>query len=371
MEYSVEILSPYFDPINIFLPKTDISAARGLNRTGTFTLKVPSTNRLDKLHLKKDTVLKIYRIFPDGYKSLLGNTWWFLRKLSYNYKDKYWELTGHDTIGLLQRYLVAATRETDFAEKTEDFGLNDYASNLIRAFLRENIGNLAVDPSRDLSAYITLGQNDNLGAVVSKEASFAILENVCADLCKLSEAQNIPLYFDLLPKTDNHLYLVVKKDFLGVDRTIMQKQVLFDPNSRTLEDAVLEWDWTEETTRAYVGGDGEGAGKLILTVDNNSIVDKSPFYRTEKFFDHSDVWNPDVLLGQGKVDIKNNSAKMRLYGSAVDVPWQQFGKHYLFGDRVALSTKGFYANSLVDSFSVQYSNQKEKLSIKLSGEMAI
>ena len=110
---------------------------------------------------------------------------------------------------------------------------------------------------------------------------------------------------------------------------------------------------------------------MILTVDNTSVVDKSPFYRTEKFFDHGDVWNPDVLLDQGRVDIKNNSAKMRLYGSAVDVPWQQFGKHYQFGDRVALSTRGFYANSLVDSFSVQYSDRKEKLSIKLSGEMAI
>lgn len=370
MEYSVEILTPFYQRTGVILPLTNLEAARSLNKPGSFTFTLPKNNVFQKGFLKKDMVFKIYRIFPNGFRNLVGNTWWFLRTLSFNYDDQTWSLTGHDTIGILARYLVAYTKETDYAEKTIEFGLSDYADNLMKAFLRENIGGDAFDISRDLSTYIEIEGDTSLGAVSEKEAAFQTLDKVCTDLANQSETGGVPLYYDVVPKGEK-LFFQTFPNQLGTDRTTIQRNIKFDLLSNTLRDATLTWDWSNEVTVGYIGGDGEGAAKLITTLTNDVAIEESPFSRVEKFFDEGDISDEGLLTIVGQADMLKSRAKLLLSGSVVDTPQQRFGRDYFFGDKVILSVDKFQSTSMINAFSLRYVNGKEELDIKLTGEVYI
>lgn len=370
MNYAIEIFTPYFVPTGILLPLSSLEAARAVNKPGAFTLTLPKSTRFKKEFLRKDMVFKVYKIFPDGFRNLLGNTWWFLRKLGYNYADETWTLSGHDTLGLLSRWIVAYSKESDFAEKTIEFGLSDYSDNLIKAFLRENIGTLAFDTTRDLSEFITIEGNFSLGAVGEKEASYQELDKVCADLAKQSESAGTPLYFDLVPRGQK-LFFTIVTDQLGTDRSTIQRNIRFDLPSNTLKDATLEWDWENEVTKGFIGGDGEGAAKLVTEIANAVTIEESPFSRVERFFDEGDVWDLGVLTGLGNARMLKNRAKLLLTGNVVDTPRQQFGKDYFYGDKVLMAIDNFQSVALIDAFSIRVVNGVEELDIKLVGETYI
>lgn len=365
---NIELYSPFSKYLSTIPLYNSLECARSLNKVGKFSLELPLTHFPDFFFWKTDMIFRIYRNIGNT-RYLVGNTVWYLEDVEVDFDSGTINLTGHDTVGLLERLLVAYTKGTDYAEKTVDFGLSDYASNLIKQFLRENAGTLVFDTDRDLSDWITIPDDNDLGAATEKEAAFATLASTFSSLCDRSAQEGVPLFFDLVPDTDNRLTLKVVENQLGVDRSTYNP-IVFSPLMNNLIKPTLARRSSDSTNVGYIGGDGQDEARLIVKLTNSAALARTP-WRREKLFDESDIGSETLLTQRGKELMRTNSEKYFLSGQALDLPGQLFGVHYGYGDKVQINLNNFVTSALVQAFSIKSDSEGDKLDIKLAGEVTV
>lgn len=368
MSYDILIYTP-FDNTHVRTISDAISfeCARSLNAVGRCQFEIPL--RYEEFPFwMQDFILRIYN---RSYRrsNLVGNTIWFVDKIDFDYVRKIVTVSGHDTIGLLKRYIVAYTKGTDYAEKTFEYGLHDYGSNLMKQFLRENIGSLALDGTRNLEPYVFITDDDDLGAVCEKEASFQTLESVCTDIANQSKELGTVLYFDLIPDDHNRMTFQVYKDTLGVDRRVEPRQIIFSPERNNLVDPMLIKDFSESVNTVYIGGDGEDAGRLILTVQNPTQIIKSPYARRERFFDAKDTSSVETLTAKAWEYVQKFQRSYAVAGKAINTPGQQFGIDYGFGDQVVIVIGKRGGFGVIDAFAIKSEGGEDSIEISIKGEV--
>lgn len=368
--YYAAFADPFGNAIHLQPKVLEVQAARSVNTVGSATVRLAVDVPFD--FWRRDMRVKLYRRTGSGTPYLLGNTVWLTRRFIWDETTQNWILEGmQDALSILNRRIVAYTEETDYAEKLIDYGNEDTADNLMKAFIRENYGSLALDTARDLSAYITVADNHSLAPVVEKTAAFEEIFSVLTDLINDADAQGTKLYFDLLPTSGDKFLFEVFKDRLASDRANNRPFAQFGPEYKNLADMQLTWDYSDEATFAYIGGDGEGAGRLLITQEDAVRLSKSPFNRIEVFVDGRDEVDEGVMDSLGRVELNKRTPRLRLTGKAIDTPQLMFGRNYFYGDLVRVSVNNFVFNCLVNAFSVTYQEGREELDVQLSGELAI
>lgn len=369
--YSVEIL----DPVGRYLKRLDniveLQVARAVNQIGKASIRV-----IDDVHpdfWRRDLRFRIYQLNPSGSPYLLGNTVWFARKFTWDIETDTWLINEmHDTLGLLDRRIVAYSEETLQADKILDNGNEDKADNLIRAFVRENFGSAAIDSSRDLSTYLTVESDlDMMPSFSQKTAAWAQVWSTLTDLVNDAGSQGVNLYLDIVPSGDNKFLFRVFKDKLGVDRTNTYPALVFGPEYKNLTNLTLTWDYSQELNFAYVGGDGQKEERLIETVQEDTRIDKSPFNRFETFVDGSDELDSLLLQSMGRTALHKATPRLILEGDTVNTPMVQFGRDYFYGDLVRAAVKGYTFPCLVDAFDISYSQGNNDVKVRMRGEVAI
>lgn len=349
----------------VLAPLISLQAARSLNTVGTATFRLPEI--YDPSYWQRYMRFPIYRE-AGGARNLLGNTIWFFESAKWLYSDHQWEITAKDALTLINRPIVAYTQDTLYADKTLDNGNQAPADDLMKAFVRENMGALVVDPDRSISTYVTVEGDKSLGPVTEKTASFQDLFGTLTGIAGDSDSLGTPLYFDLVPQANGTFLFVVRTRFLGTDRT---SRVVFSPAFNNLSEVELVFDYTNDVTVVYVGGVGDGAGRLIQTVIDTTRLAKSPFSRKEAFLDMRDEEDTTVLEAEGRAFLAKNTPKVVLNGTAVDTQTALFGRDYSFGDLVQAVAGKYKFNCLVSAFSVDYNSGKDAVDVKLKGEATL
>lgn len=368
--YRVIIKDPVGQNPKVLTNIISLEAARAVNTVGSATLILP--NEFRPSYWQRDMRVEIWRNLDNGFSHLLGDTYWFARRFVWQYTEDRWLVELKDTNDLLARRIVAYTAETDFAEKIEDWGTDDPADNEMRSYVRQNLGDEVENSFRDLSAYIEVEVDRNLAPVTQKEASFQPLFQVLTELANDSAELGERLFFSLDPQSNGKFLFRVAKGALGQDRTTSNRPVLFGPGYRNMTEIEIEWDYRDEATVVYAGGDGEGAGRLWTAVKDDSRVRRSPFGRIEVFIDSKDQDDENLLMAEARAELAKRRPKLRLTGQAVDTPLTQFGRDYDYGDVVQAVVGELRFNCLVDAFSVSYDDGKESgLDIRLNGEMSL
>lgn len=366
--YSAEFFDPLGNPLGQLGEVLEVQAARSANSIGKASIRLGRSS-VGPGTWRRDMRVKIYRSLPGGKSYLLGNTVWFARKFSWNATTDTWLLNEmHDTLGLLNRRLVAYPEETLQADKILDNGNEDEIDNLMRAYVRENMGSLATDTTRDLSAYFTVEADQSLASLGEKTAAWAELFSTLNDLINDAASLGTKLYMEVVPMAQEKFQFRVFKDKLGVDRTGTVPALIFGPEYKNLSEVGLTWDYSTELTYAYVGGDGEAEGRLIETVSDATRMAKSVFNRWETFVDGRDELDSTVLQTLGRVELRKATPKLILEGQVLDTPAVQFGRDYFYGDMVKAAVKGFTFSCLIDAFSVTYGEGREELQVRLRGE---
>jgi hypothetical protein len=263
-----------------------------------------------------------------------------------------------DTLDLLDRRIIAYPPETLYAEKTFEHGNNGPADDLMKAFVRENLTADAVDTERDASAYFEVDGDASLGATVEKSASYRSLLATVKELADASAEAGAPLYFDVAPG-NKFLFTVTTQGGL--------RNLTFGPAYHNLDDASISVIYDEEVTVVYVGGDGEGAGRLVETVLGR--VGRSAFGRKEIFHEANDIDVSSVLIEEGTARLVR--PKIVIEGRTIDTPQVQFGRDYFYGERVQASVHGYTVDCHIDAFSIDYSNGSENLDVRLRGELSL
>lgn len=371
ISYTATVQDPFGFGLDRVGQIVELRAARAVNSVGSATLVLP--DKYLPSYWRKDMRFKFYRRSFGGRRYLLGNTIWLARR--FKKTGKFWEIGLQDACSVLTRHIVAYKQETTHAEKTLLMGTADEADNLIKQFLRENMGALSLqDQDRNLGNHMYVEDNKNLGPVVEKTASYAEIFGTLTGLVNDAAELGTKLYFDMflepnpLPNTiyPEILAFRVFKDYLGTDRATVAH---FGPQFNNLTDIELEWNYEDEYTAVYAGGMGQGATRLVVLEKDDVRIRQSPFGRRETFIDVNDVDVESVLSDEAKAKLHKNKPKVVLTAKAVDTPQLQFGRDYFYGDLVKASVDTFDFTPLIDAFSVTYAGGKEELDIRLRGEL--
>jgi hypothetical protein len=370
ISYFLSFADPYGNSMNLQPKVLEVQAARSVNTVGSATVRIAVDVPFD--FWRRDMRVKIYRRAGSGTPYLLGNTVWLARKFIWDETTENWIIEGMaDSLSIINRRIIAYTEDTLYADKIIDNGSDDPADNVMKEFIRENYGASAVDPERDLSTYLTIADDHSLGPVIEKTAAFQDTFGVLTDIVSDAQALGTNLFFDLLPINQGKWLFEVFKDKLGADRANNRPFAQFGPEYKNLADLQLIWDYSEEATFAYIGGDGEGAGRLLITQEDEVRTSKSPFNRIEIFVDGRDEVDETIMDTLGRTELNKRTPRLKLSAKALDTPQLQFGRNYFYGDLVRVTVANFVFSCLVNAFSVSYSEGKEEMDVQLTGEIAI
>lgn len=361
--YDIVLDNPVGEEIGSISDWISFEVSRSVNTLGAGVLTVRDTYPIG--YWRKNMRVRIYRAIPGYSPQLIGRTVWFVRGWELDEEAGTWTIFLQDNFFILKRMLVAYPGETTYADKTIEEGTNDEADDLIKAFVRENGGSLTTDPDREVAG-LSVEVNTSLGVNTEKTAPYANLLDTLNGLASDSAQQGTTIFFDLIWRQSvNDFFFYTREGFLGADRTV--QGLTFSKGHGNLTAVRITWDYREEVTVVYVGGEGQGAGRLVATVENATALLNDPFARIESFTDARDAVEDTVLEAEGRLALYKATPKATLTGEIIDSPLSRFGVHFDYGDQVYAEARGITFTAHIDAFSINVSTSEEVVNVKLKG----
>lgn len=372
--YNIMILSPTDETVLALRDFVRLEVGRSQNTVGRLTLVIQGDFPFGLF--QPDNRILVYRQADNGLMTLLGKTHYFIESVTRSYASPtsyLYTIDAVDTIGLLARRLVAYARDTDYADKTIE-NLNDGpADDLMKEFVRENFGPDALDGDRNISSQIwSVAGNRSLGTVTERQASFRSVLSTLTDLARGNAPDGQDLVFDFIADQSRLLRFDVWVDAQGTDRTLLSPApVVFTPESGSLIDPKLIIDYADSVNYVYVGGFGDGAGRLIREVSNDAYANASPWARREYFEDQRDYDVASVLDAAGESVLAQYGPKVRVEARGNDVPGTVFGTDYYYGDKVSVVMGDYQVDAVVRSFRLSVQEGNDQLDVQLKGAASL
>jgi hypothetical protein len=318
--------------------------------------------------LARDTRLEVLRSVDGGEPAIEGETVWFVRRP----EDALTEgahtrtLTAYDAKDLLRRRVVAYKAGTAQSRK------NQPCDDMCKAIVRENLGALATDPLRNLSAWLAVEADRGYTTTVPKSFNYGRVLTVLQELCDLSAQHAVYLTFDIVRTSDTMLEFRTYTDQRGMDHTFPASAapVLLSPESGTLGDVSIVYDYASEISVVYAGGAGEGSARYVVTQDEPARTTLTPFNRIEQFIDARGSLNTEVL-SESLSALWAGRPRATFTARAVDTAAVRYGLHYRHGDVVTAQWGNQSFNCRVDPVHVTVSEDGEAIDVTLQGDALI
>lgn len=350
-----------------------VQAARAFNVDGSATVVIPNyyARSLFRLH----TRMKLWRYDYDGVPHNFGRTIWFLKKLDHARSDHTITLTFVDAFAMLKGRLIAYTAEGTYGDKTlEEYQIDTYddrlrADNMMRAFMRENVGDLVLDADRTIPS-IVIEQDRSLGAYVEKQAAWAELQSTLTDLAQMSSAKGVDLFYDLIPRDDGTFIFRVWTGARGIDRTnSSDNPLLLSEESGMISDVHEVEDFTDVATFVYVLGFDTSGSQIIAKGENKALSRNDPFGRLEITVSDSDADANSVLADDALGALMAHRPKRVLTATVVENSSLSFGRDIDYGYKVGVQVGATEYDCVLDAISTNWSEDNEQLDLRLNGQV--
>lgn len=316
-----------------------------------------------------DDQIEIRRSLDSGPELLEMETIWFIRHMKFNKKRV--ELTGYDLLSLVNRRIIAYAAGTAYTNKT------DNADDMMKAFVRENMGSLATDTARILPDFAV---DYDLAAApsITLEKSYKNLLPALQDICKASEEGGYRVVFDVVWLAKNTFEFRTYLYARGTDhRTGQPQPVIISEDFKNLTNPDIDIDYTSEVNSAYAGGGGTGSERIVKNVKDLVRSARSPFNLCEAFVDSRNT-NLDTataadaaLTSDANAELAVGAPKISFTGNIQDNRGTRYGRDYKYGDRVTAQYLGYYFDCYLNSIKVSVSNAGEKITSSLKGELTL
>lgn len=332
------------------------------NTVGAWNMVVP-TKRIKPQWLVTDAVIEFWRK-PFMASTKIVRTG-FVRSIEYYDNDRnteMLELGGPDSKEILDTRVIAYPAGEPESSKS------GYADNLMKAFVRENIGSSAI-AARTLSS-ISVDPDNSLGASVDKAGSYDNLLKVLQGLASSSAQNGVPLYFDLVPvsRGDGTIsYLFTTSVYQPMsDR---RQKVIFSKRHGNLSKARLRIDRTSEKTVVYAGGPGEGVDRLVREAIDTTRLEESIYGRREMFVNATNAADASELDSIGEENLYKNRPKMKFTGELLNTLRSRFGVDWDHGDRVTIDYQNMQFDAVVKTTPIRVQGNKETIRTRVEIEL--
>lgn len=349
--YEVWLDTPGGQRVKLLDQFSRLDYTRKLNTIGRFLIEVPADTVPDSL-VRRDAIIEIWRTLPGQPSALLGGG--FLKGWEYadNEGMDILTLMGVDGLWLLQSRRVAYASGTAYATKS------DYADDMIKAVLRENLGASATDTDRDLSGYgFSVASDVSLGATVDRDLAWKTVLSAAKDIADASRAKGTPLYYNVMPvvlsPTQIGWQFYTNVNQLHADRASSDNlPTVFGREWGNLEGARLVVNHENEITYTYVAGQGDAGDRATAEVSDAARLSQSIWGRIEDYIQNNNTFESASLTDTGYAALNAGRPTRTLTGNLKDTPQTRYGVHWNFGDRVVVMHRGLTYSALVDSVAL-------------------
>lgn len=346
VSYDIRVYDAFGEELGSLNDFESFSLSLKENDYGAVTISSP--NRPLPSIFKKDGRIALFRSVNGRIPVLLGNTHWLIRKQT---KTKNQGRTGYSVTALhanclLERRIVAYNAGTSYTNKT------DFADDMIKEVVRENLGASATDTDRRLSSSIFSVQADvGAGPTVAKAFTRRGVLDVCKEIADTAAGLGTYVGFEIFALSDSDLELRTYIGQRGINRGANSGQAFYVP----LDNVSVDDDWVEELTYVYAGGLGTEANRAIGTASDATLIGESPFGRIEHFWDGRQTDDTALLDDDAEALLRANRPRKIISGDIQDSDSAIFGVHYDFGDIVAVDVDGDIRDVRLDTFALNYS----------------
>ncbi len=363
-DYSIVLATAYGQRIKLLTQTQRITYTLTVNQIGAAQIDVTGLN---SSLFQEDSRLEIWRQVPGGRKYLEGDTCWFIRdwdNTTTRRGSTYTRLIAYSANYILDAPIVAYKSQTSYATKA------DYADDLIKAIIRENLGSSATDTDRDLSAYISVDADTSDGPSTAKSFSFRNVLATLREIAQDADGNGTPLFFGLTYNPDTGLFTFsTRTQQWGVDHTESGLgRVVLSTRNGTLSEVTRGYISSGERNYIYVGGQGQESERNVVEVEDSVRIGVSPFNRRELFINASNTNDADELMAEGDAALKSYRPIEVLSAKTRDTESIRYGREYKFGDRVVTEHNGRTVGARVDSVQVRVERGREDISVELRAD---
>jgi hypothetical protein len=367
-------------------------AARAENDRGSFTLILPPTYPLTLFEV--DHIIEFYRSDDDGRSwNLDGETCWFVRDAYFSWDGgkETIEVSGHDTIGLLERRIVAwyAVANTELAQNyySKKFGPADKAlwelfhENFGVGVLGQLEGDVPASVAGDATtvyraavrqmAYVTQDPVRAEGPLVTAEFAWKPVLTAMKDIVRAAAQEGTRLIFDIVYTPDSETPFVFRiwHTLRGVDRSRGEQRIIFSRRHDNVASISLRNIHSDEATWIHVGGPGQASLRIMQGVAQPvPFFQRSPFYPIEGFVENTKTADQATLISTGKAELYRRRARFEFSGEAKDGPLTTFGRTYRYGDRVLCEHRGVFGVCRISRYRTTVSGGREVVNVPFETE---
>ena len=346
--YELWLCDPLGSRLKLLDKQEGFTATKITNNIGAITIALPSD--YDNL-IKLDSIIEVHRK-PDGGTLNLFNayqirTWDYLDQ---NNIDKT-IISGKDGVNLLDRRIVA------YAAGSANTEMTDYADDMMKVIVNQNLGASATDTDRDLTDNgFTVDAELSDAPSITMNFAYRNVLNIIKDIAQSSRKAGTRLYFDMVPKVKSGGKLgwnfTTSIDQPGMDLT-GTNQVIFGKQWGNLSGARIRFDHTNEVTVVYAGGQGLEADRTVEEREDTDRSVDSPYNRIEEFYNVSGQSETQAAVqaaGDGRLSELRPSSQFS--GTLSDNLSVKFGVNWNFGDRVVVEYRGIQKDAVINSLKL-------------------
>jgi Siphovirus ReqiPepy6 Gp37-like protein len=309
--------------------------------------------------IRPDRRIKIYRQPRGGENKIEGGTTWIIRK-----RRKHWPkmtVTAVHPNHLLRRRIVAYYAGSPQADKGPMT-----AESMMKEIMLENFG-ASAGAGRDLSKFLSIEADIQRGATLSKAFSRRNVLTVLEEISQTSTGAGVYLTADTVTDLGTNQWIFRTFDGQrGQDRRLgfSNSPVLLNAELRNLTEAELEEDWENERNYAYVGGDGTGAGRIIVERPDLARIAMSDLNRCEMFVDASNSADTDRLEAEGDAALREARPRRTFAGRLAETRQFRYGINYYWGDHVTGTFDKKNIECRLDAVSINVGAGREDIDVR-------
>lgn len=339
---------------------TRLNYVKTANKIGAMELILPK-GKYEFSDFTTDVVFEVWREV-NGVMQLQGETAYFLLdwEMYEANRHKMIRLLAKDANFLLSTRIVAYKAGTSEAEK------DDYADDMMKEIVKENIGTDA-DTDRQMSNF-TIDGEASASEEIEKAFAWRNVFDVCREISELATDKGTRTYFEVVRATPGNYTFKTWTSYRGSDHGASSGDVRFvGMDYGNLKNARVIESHSNQKSSLVIGGQGVESDRDTVSY----APTESGYYRNmEVFVDARDISDSDQLddLKYEKYDEYNY--KVTVTGELSETPGMRYGIDYNFGDVLAVEAFGHYVDCRADSVAIQAdANGNSIISVHLEGEL--
>lgn len=255
--------------------------------------------------------------------------------------------------------LILPSRVIPYNEYTPYTQKVDFADDMLKQIIGENMGALATDTARSLATYLSLQPDVSAAPIIFMEGmSQRYVLDVLTDIVNASANDDTPTWLGFDIELAGELIgLLEFRTYIGqrgVDHRFPSGNppLLLSVDAGNLQNVETSVQYKDSASFVYARGAGVGTIAAVATAQDDALIALSPFGRREKIVDGGSVAGADALDFLARSELRNARPRQFMQANLAETNTTLRGIQWDFGDYCTANYKGLTFDVRVDKVAV-------------------